>query len=185
MISYEIIKTLGLKINTCSTSLIVSATGPSVRPLGIIKDLPIEIEGTTIPMDVEVMDSTSYSLLLGNDWSQKVNATYNWKNKAYTLKWNNKKIHVPTTYETNQPLPSQPTITEPHELDEFEKEFLTLKEAYVVDNQATIESENEQPWTIQGSRFRNLARPRLPAKICSNCSQLGHLFAECPDNQCN
>src|SRR5439155_9979650 len=68
MISYEIIKNLGLKIDTFSTSLIVSATGPSVQPLGIIRDLPIEIEGITIPIDIEVIDSTSYSLLLGNDW---------------------------------------------------------------------------------------------------------------------
>ena len=67
MISYEIIKNLGLKIDTFSTSLIVSATGPSVRALGIIRDLPIEIKGITILMDVEVMDSTSYSLLLRND----------------------------------------------------------------------------------------------------------------------
>ena len=77
MISYQIVKELGLKIGSPSSSLIVSATGPSTRPLGIIQNLPIEIEGITIPMDVKVMDSTSYSLLLGNDWSQKVNATYN------------------------------------------------------------------------------------------------------------
>ena len=67
MISYQIVKELGLKIDTCSSSLILSATGPSIRPLEIIKNLPIEIEGITIPLDVEVMDATSYSLLLGND----------------------------------------------------------------------------------------------------------------------
>jgi hypothetical protein len=86
MISYQIVKELGLKIDTCSSSLILSATGLSIRPLGIIKNLSIEIERITILIDVEVMDATSYSLLLGNDWSQKVEATYNWKNGAYTLK---------------------------------------------------------------------------------------------------
>ena len=86
MISYKVVKDLGLKIESPSTSLIISAAGSSVRPLGIIKNLPIEIEGTTIPIDVEVIDATTYSVLLGNDWSQKVDATYNWKNKAYTLK---------------------------------------------------------------------------------------------------
>ena len=60
IISYQIIKELGLKIDTCSSSLIVSATGPSIRPLGIIKDLSIEIEGITIPIDIEVIDTTSY-----------------------------------------------------------------------------------------------------------------------------
>ena len=67
MISYQIVKELGLKIDTYSSSLILSATGPSIRPLGIIKNLPIEIEGIIIPLDVEVVNATSYSLLLGND----------------------------------------------------------------------------------------------------------------------
>ena len=67
MISYQIIKELGLKINTCSSSLIVSATGPSIRPLKIIKNLSIEIEGTTISIDIKVMDTISYSFLLGNN----------------------------------------------------------------------------------------------------------------------
>ena len=77
MISYQIVKELGLKIDTCSSSLILSATGPSIRLLGIIKNLLIEIEGITIPLNVEVMNTTSYSFLLGNNWSQKVEATYN------------------------------------------------------------------------------------------------------------
>jgi hypothetical protein len=67
MIFHKVVKELGLKIEAPSTSLIVSATGPSTRPLGIIKNLPVEIEGVTIPLDVEVMDAASYSLLLENN----------------------------------------------------------------------------------------------------------------------
>src|SRR6185437_12360805 len=140
MISNQVVRELGLKIEAPSSSLIVLATGPSVRPLGIIKNLPIEIEGTIIPMDVEVMNATSYSLLLGNDWSQKVDASYSWKNKAYTLRWNKKKIHIPTTYEHDQPLPAQPTITDEKKLEKFEQEYLHPKEAYVIE----IEPDN---WT--------------------------------------
>src|SRR5437868_9631625 len=67
IISCQIVKELGLKIDTCSSSLIVSAIGPSIRPLGIIKDLPIKIERITISIDIEVIDTTSYSLLLRNN----------------------------------------------------------------------------------------------------------------------
>ncbi|CAG8811249.1 5918_t:CDS:1, partial [Dentiscutata erythropus] len=42
----------------------------------------------------------------------------------YTLKWNKKKIHVPTTYEYNQPLSVQPTIMDEKELEQFEQEYL-------------------------------------------------------------
>src|SRR5947207_2151680 len=67
MILYQIIKELGLNIDTYSSSLIVLATGPSIRLLGIIKNLSIKIEGITILLDIEVIDTTSYSLLLSNN----------------------------------------------------------------------------------------------------------------------
>jgi hypothetical protein len=77
MISHQTVRELGLTIDAPSKSLIVAATGSSIRPLGIIRNLPVEIGGIIIPTDVEVMTGTSYSILLGNDWSQKVNASYN------------------------------------------------------------------------------------------------------------
>ena len=86
MISYEIVKKLELKIDTFSTSLIVTVTGPLVWSLEIIKDLPIEIEDTRIPITVEVVPATSYSLLLRNDLSRKVKANYNWTNRYYSFK---------------------------------------------------------------------------------------------------
>ena len=179
MISYQVVKELGLKIEAPSTSLIVSATGPSTRPLGIIKDLPVNIEGIIIPIDVEVMSATSYSLLLGNDWSQKVDATYSWKNKAYTIRWNKKKIHVPTTYEQNQPLPAQPTLTDEKEFDQFEQEYLTPKEAYIVND------DNSNPWITPTTKHRRAASTTLTfACNCKTCNANTHLFADCPDNQC-
>ena len=77
MIAHQTVKELDLKIERASISLIVTTTGTSTRPFGIIKDLPVEIEGVTIPITVEVVPATSYSLLLGNDWSKKVGASYN------------------------------------------------------------------------------------------------------------
>ena len=130
MIAHKVVQELGLEIEQASTSLIISATGTSSRPLGIIKDLPVQIEGITVPITVEVVAATSYSLLLGNDWSKKVEASYNWKNGCYSFKWKNRKYHTPTTYETDQPLPAQPTVTKPDKLDLYEQEFLTPKEAY-------------------------------------------------------
>jgi hypothetical protein len=86
MISHKTVKELGLTIEKASNSLIVPAVGTSTRPLGIIKDLPVEIDLVTIPLTVEVVDTTSYSILLGNDWNQKVEANYNWKNGRYTFR---------------------------------------------------------------------------------------------------
>ena len=67
MIAYSVVKELGLKIDTCSSSLIVLATGSSIRPLEIIKNLLIEIKGITISIDFKIIDTISYSLLLSNN----------------------------------------------------------------------------------------------------------------------
>ena len=130
MIAYQLVQDLGLKIEQASLSLIIPATGTPSRPLGIIRDLPVEIDSVCIPITVEVVPATSYSLLLGNDWSKKVEASYNWKNGCYSFKWKNKKHTIPTSYESNQPLPSQPTVTNPAKLDTYEQEYLVPQEVY-------------------------------------------------------
>ena len=86
MILHQVVKNLELKINFSSSSLIISATGPLVWPIGIIKNLLIKIKGTTISLNIKVILAFFYSLLLENNWFQKVDTIYNWKNKAYTLK---------------------------------------------------------------------------------------------------
>src|SRR5260363_87503 len=72
MIAHQVVQDLGLKIEQASTSLIISATGTSARPLGIIRDLLVEIDGAVIPITVEVVPATSYSLLLGNAGPRKL-----------------------------------------------------------------------------------------------------------------
>jgi len=187
MIAHKVVQELGLEIEQASTSLIISATGTFSRPLGIIRDLPVQIEGITVPITVEVVTATSYSLLLGNDWSKKVEANYNWKNGCYSFKWKNRKYHTPTTYETDQPLPAQPTVTKPEELDLYEQEFLTPKEAYAFETQ---DSDSNNDWTVIQSRRQAIANSRTnhappAARVCGNCGSPRHLFAHCPTNRCN
>ena len=55
MIAYQLVQDLGLKIEQASLSLIIPATGTPSCSLGIIRDLPIEIDGIFIPITVEVV----------------------------------------------------------------------------------------------------------------------------------
>ena len=188
MIAHQLVQDLGLKIEQASLSLIIPATGTPSRPLGIIRDLPIEIDGAIIPITVEVVPATSYSLLLGNDWSKKVEASYNWKNGCYSFKWKNKKHTVPTSYESNQPLPSQPTVTDPAELDTYEQEYLVPQEAYafITTHEPDItptSDDDTNPWIIHQPRHRKRAPPN--SRVCGNCGSPEHLFANCPTNRCN
>ncbi|KAF0556668.1 gag-pol fusion protein [Gigaspora margarita] len=86
MIFHKTVKELGLTIEKTFNSFIVPAVETSTQPLGIIKDLLVEIDHVTIPLTVEVVDTTSYSVLLSNNWNQKVEANYNKKNSCHTFK---------------------------------------------------------------------------------------------------
>ncbi|CAG8740433.1 2079_t:CDS:2, partial [Racocetra persica] len=68
MIIQQAAKEIELEIDTPSNSLILSALGKQVRPLGVIKDVPVEIAGITIPISIEVVLATTYSFILKNDW---------------------------------------------------------------------------------------------------------------------
>src|SRR6185295_19999321 len=79
----------------------ISANGERTASLGIIRDFPIEIEGNTIPINVEVMKTEAYHILLGNDWMMKAGAVYDWKNQELTLNWRNQRIKTTATYKQN------------------------------------------------------------------------------------
>ncbi|RHZ82591.1 hypothetical protein Glove_108g70 [Diversispora epigaea] len=77
IVTRDAMEQLGYEIEEASKSIILPATGKKTQPLGVIRDLPITIQGQTIPIDVEVIDAATYSLLLGNNWLMKANASYN------------------------------------------------------------------------------------------------------------
>ena len=82
---------------------------------------------------------------------------------------------MPTTYEHDQPLPAQPTITDEKELEKFEQEYLRPKEAYVVE----IGPDN---WTTVTHRSRPSAS--FTKQKCGRCYSYNHLYADCPNNEC-
>ena len=84
ILSKTFIDKLGWKIQTPTETTIIIADGSSVSPLGIIKDVPITFGEVTITIDMEVVETESYDLLIGNDWLQKANAMINLK-QAYMM----------------------------------------------------------------------------------------------------
>ncbi|RHZ53321.1 hypothetical protein Glove_443g6 [Diversispora epigaea] len=107
IVTRDAMEQLGYEIEEASKSIILPATGKKTQPLGVIRDLPITIQGQTIPIDVEVIDAATYSLLLGNNWLMKANASYNWSDQELTLRWRGKTLTVPAncSKETKEEFP--------------------------------------------------------------------------------
>jgi hypothetical protein len=70
----------------------VDVNGGKKRSLGKVKNFPINIKGTIIPVDVDVSESNNYTVIVGNDWLTKTNGVIDFNHKVMELNYNNRKI---------------------------------------------------------------------------------------------
>src|SRR5581483_4627092 len=62
------------------------------RFLGKVKDLPINIKGITIPIDVDVSEATTYTVIVRNDWLTKTNGIIDFNYEIMELYYNGQKL---------------------------------------------------------------------------------------------
>src|SRR5439155_9990600 len=68
---------LGYKINELSKLTIVTTNGSLIRSLGKINWVPLELEDEFISTTFQVLNSVDDTLILENNWLQKVQAVLN------------------------------------------------------------------------------------------------------------
>ena len=146
---------LGYKINEPSKLTIVTANGSRIRSLGKINRVPLELEDEFIPTTFQVLDSVDDTLILGNDWLQKVQAVLNWKKGTLTIHGANAPLITPIRYtRENQESSDSSEISSS---DEYESED-DLEEAtiyYSETSSSDIEDLEYNPW-------RNYTPPLSP-----------------------
>ena len=70
-----ITKALGSPTINQSPTTLKAFDGRGFHPYGILNDLPIELEGKTVAIEVEVVDAQlDYNLLLGRSWTYAMSA---------------------------------------------------------------------------------------------------------------
>eukprot|EP00253_Pinus_taeda_P003385 PITA_03385 len=70
IMSIQCWRSLGSPSLNQSPTILKAFDGHGFHPFGILQDLPIEVEGKIISLDVEVVDAPlDYNLLLGRSWS--------------------------------------------------------------------------------------------------------------------
>jgi predicted aspartyl protease len=89
---------LGYKINKSSKVVIVTADGKKSRSLGKIMDMELTLEGVDTLITVEVMESMDRTLILGNDWLNKVNANIDYESGKLSIKGRNGYIDIPIKF---------------------------------------------------------------------------------------
>ena len=142
LISKKFLDWLGRKIDTPSTINMVDVNGGKKRSLGKVKDLPINIKGTIIPIDVDVSESPNFSILVGNDWLTKTKGTIDYNHRVMELHYNDRRIRCGVTCwkkpewdENEKPIGVEPKEKEKEkepeiELEEYEDEQPMEEQSY-------------------------------------------------------
>ncbi|RHZ87936.1 hypothetical protein Glove_28g3 [Diversispora epigaea] len=129
IIARNTMEQLGFDIEEAINYKIISANGERTESLGKIKDFPVEINDRMIPINMEVMKTGAYHILLGNDWMMKAGASYDWSKQELTLNWRNQVIK--TTASCKQNNTTLESIEEEYESEDEEQIQVLFQENYI------------------------------------------------------
>ena len=98
---------LGLEIDAASESVFTLGNGSKQPALGVIYDVPIEVqEDLIIPCTVEVLPSCPTHLIIGNNWLNRAKAKIDFNSSTLKVSYKNKKAEIEIFFlRKNTPLP--------------------------------------------------------------------------------
>lgn len=168
-----------LKIERPSTVTMTNINGVRSVPLGAIDNFPITIGTATIPIKVDVTESTTYSVIAGNDWLRLVQATIDYSTASLTIRHEQKVIHIPCTYQKDNngpmvhPPPQSQTIVpntstgevDPEDSeDEEEPQYLMNTTEIIGHQERSLEKIKWGPLPIDELRYLPRQKGVMPQK---------------------
>ena len=97
-ITRSLMEELGYKIDQSSNVVINTADGTRSRSLGKILDMELTLNGINTSIDVQVIESKDRTLILGNDWLQKVKARIDMDKGKLSIKGANGLVDIPVEF---------------------------------------------------------------------------------------
>jgi len=97
-----LIEELGYKINKSSNVVIVTADGNRTRSLGKIIDIELNLNGVDTVVTVEVIESKDRTLILGNDWLERVRAQIDMEKGKINIKGKKGFVDIPVEFSTKK-----------------------------------------------------------------------------------
>src|SRR5687768_16528421 len=93
---------LGYKINRSSNVEFTMADGSKSRGLGRITDMELTLNGIDVTVTVENIDSGDRTLILGNDWLQKVKVQIDMEKGKINVKGKRGFVDIPVEFATQK-----------------------------------------------------------------------------------
>ena len=128
IISKSFLEKLNRPIEAPSHINMIDINGGCTRPLGKVTNIPIQLDGVIVPINVDVSESKDYFIVAGNDWITDVKGILDWHYGHFTFNFKNQYHRIaitcwdkPTYDQAGQPQPLY--IPEDQEIgDEYEDE---------------------------------------------------------------
>jgi hypothetical protein len=132
-----------------STRAITGIHGDQKGSLGIISDLAVHLGDVVISVDMEVIDTKAYTMVLGNDWLRKARAKIDCDTPGITITDGNRtaKIECRTTIEKLQPTKVDEVDEEEDDDDEDEESSDEEEDIGLTsfENMSLVVTEEESP----------------------------------------
>ena len=137
---------LRLQPDRDSKTIVITANGDRTKALGIIDNVKIALQDIAIPINLQVIESSDETLLLGTDWFNKSWAKLDFGAHTLHIRYLGKQATINTTHVTT----SRPTnISDEFEDDEWieeleneEEETFMSEEAYLSDDSSATSFNN-------------------------------------------
>ena len=95
MIAKPLLDRLGWGIEEPTRMKFTTANGETATPLGLVRDIPIRFGGVTIPINAVVVQTTTYEIILGNDWLKKAKASIDYNSEKMKITWKGRSWLIP------------------------------------------------------------------------------------------
>ena len=168
--SKALAEALELEIDAPSESVFTLGNGTKQPALGLIYDVPIEVEENIfIPCTIEVLPSCPTHLIIGNNWLNRAKAKIDFNSSTLKVSYKNKKAELEISFlRKNTPIPKMTSQTqnyhkpisltnskerhvhfkEGHEKDSSEEEYDTSESSTEEENSTDDDSHQEEPESL-------------------------------------
>lgn len=98
VISKHFMESIARKPDTTSRRSVKDIHGERKMPIGVCKGIPVTVGGIRVDIDMDVIDSDGYAIIVGTDWLARTKANIAFDPPRLTLHQGDTSITVPCTY---------------------------------------------------------------------------------------
>src|SRR5665213_1600816 len=138
MIAKDYLDRLGYAIEKPTKLTFMTATGVRAVPLGKVHEIPVKLGDITVPMDMVVVQTTTYEVILRTEWLDKVHAVIDFNAQKMKITRRGRSSIIPIDI-------NRGICSAMQEEEEIEREAYIMQTVYQNDLEIDEQEQNDEP----------------------------------------